>query len=53
MILGGLGTIGAESAAADVKIIIDENNALKKVIEQMKVDMETIVERVKEEGDNN
>ena len=36
-----------QSATLELQLVREENEALKKVIEQMKIDMETIVDKVK------
>ena len=41
------GVSSAEHGQAEAQFIKEENEALKKVIEQMKIDMQTIVEKVK------
>lgn len=49
MLQGGAsaGMGGAASPAVELQLVKEENEALKKVIEQMKIDMQTIVEKVK------
>ena len=47
MLQGAAAAAGTPTQTLELQLVREENEALKKVIEQMKIDMETIVEKVK------
>ena len=47
MLQGAAAAAGTPTQNLELQLVREENEALKKVIEQMKIDMETIVEKVK------